>query len=150
MPFYETVFIARQDVSTTQVEGMTQSLTELLTSHDAKVVKTESWGLRSLTYKIKKNRKGHYVMFNIDGSHKAVAELERSLRYNEDILRYMTVRIEELSDEPSPMMAPRGGARGERGERGDRNERFGGGNDRFASDRGGRFRDRDAGDGDEE
>lgn len=135
MPFYETVFIARQDVSTSQVEGITQSLTELLTSHGAKIAKTESWGLRNLAYKINKNRKGHYVMLNIDGPHKAVAELERSLRYNEDILRYMTIRLEELSEEPSAMMAPRAG-RGERGERGERNERF-------ASDRGGRYRDRD-------
>jgi len=144
MPFYETVFIARQDVSTSQVEGITQSLTELLSSHGAKVAKTENWGLRNLTYKIKKNRKGHYVMFNIDGPHKAVAELERSLRYNEDVLRYMTVRLEEISDEPSPMMAPRSG-RGERGDRPERGER----SERFASDRGSRYRD-NAVEGDDE
>lgn len=139
MAFYENVFIARQDISASQVDGLVQSFTEIVTNGGGKVVNHEYWGLRSLTYRIKKNRKGHYVMLNLDAPSEALAELERLQRLNEDVIRYMSVRIEEISSEPSAMMQNkdrrdekprRGGDRGERGDRGDR-----GGRGHFDSDR---------------
>ncbi|MGO1117123.1 30S ribosomal protein S6 [Rhodovibrionaceae bacterium A322] len=121
MAFYESVFIARQDISTTQVEQLADELTEVLKTGGAEVAKREMWGLKSLTYRIKKNRKGHYVLFNIDGSSEAVAEYERIMRFNEDVIRYMTVRVNELDSEPSAMMQSKQ-ERGGRGGRGPRND----------------------------
>ncbi len=121
MPLYENVFIARQDVSSQQVETMTEGFTKLVTDNGGSVAKTEYWGVRGLTYRIKKNRKGHYVLMNLDAPSDAVRELERNLLLHEDIIRYMTVRVEELEEGPSAMMQSRGG----RGGRGCRDGRDG-------------------------
>lgn len=134
MALYETVFIARQDVSAAQVDAITESLTSILTENNGKVVKTENWGLRALSYRIQKNRKGHYVMLGIDAPPAALAEMERSLRFNEDVIRYMSIRVEELDSEPSAVLQQRD--RGDRNDRGDRGERSGGRGDR--NDRGDR------------
>src|SRR5690242_21088332 len=118
MPFYENVFIARQDVSSAQVETLTDTLANLVTEHGGKVTKREYWGLRNLSYRIKKNRKGHYVLLNLDAPPAAVNELERNMRINEDVLRYLTVRVEALEEGPSVVMQSRN--RGEERERGRR------------------------------
>ena len=104
MPFYENIFIARQDISTAQVEALTETFATLVAENGGKVEKREYWGLRNLSYRMKKNRKGHYVLFNLDAPSAAVIELERNMRINEDILRYMTVRVEELETGPSAML----------------------------------------------
>ena len=104
MSFYEHVIIARPDVSAQQVETLTANFTKIVEGGGAKVTKSEYWGLRTLAYKIKKNRKAHYVFLNIDGPHPAVAEMERLERLDEDILRFMTIRVDELEEGPSIMM----------------------------------------------
>jgi len=116
MALYEHIYMARQDVSTGQVEELTKTLTEIITSNGGTIAKTEYWGLKSLTYRIRKNRKAHYTLFNIDAPAAAVAEMERQMRINEDILRFMTVRVEEHEEGPSAMMQKRD----DRGDRGDR------------------------------
>jgi small subunit ribosomal protein S6 len=140
MPYYEHVFLARQDLATAQVEAMTETFSKIVADGKGAVASSEYWGLRSLAYRIAKNRKAHYVMLNIDAPAPAVAELERQVALNEDIIRYMTVRIDALPTEPSAMMkrgererergdgAPRGdrpdrGDRGDRAPRGDRADR---------------------------
>ena len=100
MALYENVFIARQDVPTTQVEALTTQFSELVTGLGGTVSKKEYWGLRSLTYRIKKNRKGHYTLLNIDAPSAAVKELERTMSINEDIIRFLTVRVDELEEAP--------------------------------------------------
>ncbi len=104
MPYYENVFIARQDISATQVEGLVETFGKVITDNDGNVAKIESWGLRSLAYRIKKNRKGHYVMMNLDAPAPAVHEMERQMRLNEDVLRYLTIRVDELEEGPSVVM----------------------------------------------
>lgn len=137
MPLYESVFIARQDISNQQVEALTEQVAEIIKTNGGEVAKKEYWGLRNLSYRIKKNRKGHYVLINMDAPPAAVAEMERQMRINEDVLRYITVRVEALDPNPSAILVKRD--REERGERfGDRERRGGGG--------GGRFGDRDRGD----
>ena len=118
MPLYENVFIARQELSTAQVEALTESFATIVRDNGGNVAKTEYWGLRNLAYRIKKNRKGHYVLFNLDTPADAVKELERNMRINEDMLRYLTVRVDELEEGPSIQMQSRGGREG--GRRGDR------------------------------
>jgi small subunit ribosomal protein S6 len=108
MAFYENVFIVRQDVSNEQVEGLTTRFTEILESGGGKVEKTEFWGLRTMAYKIKKNRKGHYVMLNLDSPAPAVKEMERNMQLSEDVIRHMTLRVDELEEEPSAVMKFRG------------------------------------------
>tara|TARA_B100000029_G_scaffold516573_1_gene631330 strand:- start:6510 stop:6971 length:462 start_codon:yes stop_codon:yes gene_type:complete len=103
MPLYEHVFIARQDISSTQVEGLVSSFTELLEKDGGKIVNTEYWGLKNLAYRIKKNRKGHYVMLNIESPSSGIDELERTERINEDVLRYLTLRVEAHEEGPSIM-----------------------------------------------
>ena len=127
MALYENVFIARQDVPTTQVEALTKQFTELVVAQGGTVSKNEYWGLRSLTFRIKKNRKGHYTLLNIDAPSAAVKELERTMSINEDIIRYLTVRVDKLEEGPSAVMqrssekADRpGGDRGDRGGWSDR------------------------------
>jgi small subunit ribosomal protein S6 len=125
MALYEHIFLARQDVSPQQVEELTNAFTEVITQGGGKVSKNEYWGLKSLSYRIKKNRKAHYTLLNIDAPHTAVAEMERQQRLNEDILRFMTIRVDELEEGPSAMMQKRdrddergdrpGGPRGDRG-----------------------------------
>jgi len=118
MPKYETIFIVRQDSTAPQVEAMTEGFAKIIAEQGGKVAKTENWGLRTLAYRIKKNRKGHYVLFNIDAPAPAVAEMERNMRINEDLLRFMTIRVEEHEEGPSVMMRPRE----ERAEFGDKPE----------------------------
>jgi small subunit ribosomal protein S6 len=130
MPLYEHVFLARQDISAQQVEALLQSFRSLLEERGGQVGKTEYWGLKSLTYRIKKNRKAHYALMNIDAPHEAVAEMERQMRLSTDIIRFLTVKVDEHEAGPSPMM--RRADRDERDGRGDRGDR-----------RGGRYRDRD-------
>jgi small subunit ribosomal protein S6 len=115
MPFYENVFIARQDISAAQVEALADTFTGIVTAQGGQVTKREYWGLRNLAYRIKKNRKGHYILFNLDAPPPAVNELERNMRINEDVLRYITVRVEALEEGPSAVMQNRG--RGEERER---------------------------------
>jgi small subunit ribosomal protein S6 len=104
MALYEHVFLARQDLAQAQVDTMAQAATDIVTGRGGRVTKTETWGLRSLAYRIAKNRKAHYVMLEIDAPGDTVAELERQAAINEDIIRYMTVRIEEGEAGPSVMM----------------------------------------------
>jgi small subunit ribosomal protein S6 len=115
MPFYENIFIARQDISAAQVEALADTFTGIVTAQGGQVTKREYWGLRNLAYRIKKNRKGHYILFNLDAPPPAVNELERTMRINEDVLRYITVRVEALEEGPSAVMQNRG-----RGEERDR------------------------------
>ena len=115
MPLYEHVFIARQDVSGAQVDQMVEAFTGVVETGGGKVVGTESWGLRNLAYRIKKNRKGHYVMMNLDAPSDVVLELERQQRIHDDILRYLTLRVDEHEEGPSIMMQ----GRKERGSRRD-------------------------------
>ena len=116
MPFYEHVFIARQDISSQQVDELTASFARLIAENGGTLVKSEYWGLRNLAYRIRKNRKGHYVLFNIDAPWPAVAELERNEKLNEDIIRTMTIRLEAIEDGPSIMMQVKA-AREERARR---------------------------------
>jgi small subunit ribosomal protein S6 len=134
MPLYEHVFLARQDASAQQVEELTTQITGVIESLGGKVTKTENWGVRSLTYRMNKNRKAHFVLLNIDGPAAVVAEIERQERINEDVIRYLTVRVEELEEGPSAMMrkADRDRDRDDRGG-GFRGDREGGG---FRGDRG--------------
>lgn len=119
MPLYENVFIARQDISGAQVDALADQFTQLVADHGGEVKKRENWGLRNLAYRMNKNRKGHYVLFNIDAPAPAIAELERTMRINEDVLRYLTIRVDALEEGPSPVMLNRGG-REDRPRRGDR------------------------------
>ena len=104
MRLYESVIIARQDVSTAQVEAMTDEFTAIIEKTGGSILKKEYWGLRSLAYRIKKNRKGHYVMLNLETDSKTLDEYERIMSLNEDILRFMTISIDEVDAEPSVMM----------------------------------------------
>jgi len=119
MPFYENVFIARQDISAAQVEALADQFTQLVGEHGGQITKREYWGLRNLAYRIKKNRKGHYVMFNVEAPPTAVNELERNMRINEDVLRYLTVRVETLDPGPSAVMQSRGRSEERERRRGD-------------------------------
>lgn len=110
MPYYETVLIARQELSQGQVDDLTKDLSKIITDNGGKVTKTENWGLRTLAYRINKSRKGHYVLIETDTPATAIAEIERVMRLNEDVMRYMTIKLEELSKGPSVVM-DRGGDR---------------------------------------
>jgi small subunit ribosomal protein S6 len=128
MPLYENVFIARQDISGAQVDALADQFTQLLGEHGGEVKKRENWGLRNLAYRMNKNRKGHYVLFNIDAPAPAIAELERTMRINEDVLRYLTIRVDALEEAPSPIMLNRGSRedrprRDRYDDRGDRDRR---------------------------
>ena len=104
MPLYEHVFLARQDLAQAQVDALTEEAGKIIAAGGGKVVETESWGLKSLAYKIQKNRKAHYVMLRLDTPADAVAELERQTRINEDIVRYMTIKVDAHEEGPSAMM----------------------------------------------
>jgi small subunit ribosomal protein S6 len=119
MPLYENVFIARQDISGAQADTLADTFTQLITEQGGEVKKRENWGLRNLAYRMSKNRKGHYVLLNIDAPAPAIAELERTMRINEDVLRYLTIRVDELEEGPSPVMLNRG-SRDDRPRRSDR------------------------------
>lgn len=109
MAYYESVFLARQDVSGAVVDNLTDQFSKIIEDNGGRVTKKESWGLRTLAYRIKKNRKGHYVLLNIDAPPAAVAELERSMGLHEDVIRFLTTRVEALEDGPSAMVQSRGG-----------------------------------------
>ena len=139
MALYEHVFLARQDVSAQQVDALVEQYKGVIEAHGGKVGRIENWGLKSLTYRIKKNRKAHYVLMDIDAPAPAVHEVERQMRINEDILRYMTIAVEKHEEGPSAMMQKRDrddrprrdgdrpergfGDRGPRPDRGDREDR---------------------------
>lgn len=138
MPVYEHVFLARQDLAQAQVDALAENATKIIADNDGKVVKTETWGLRSLAYRIARNRKAHYVMLEVDAPPAAIAELERQTGINEDVIRFMTIRVDEHEAGPSAMMrrSERDRDRGPRGDRGDRPDRGDRGDHR--SDRGDR------------
>ncbi|CAN7465064.1 30S ribosomal protein S6 [Pararhizobium sp. LjRoot235] len=139
MALYEHVFLARQDISAQQVDALVEQYKGVLEANGGKVGRVENWGLKSLTYRINKNRKAHYVLMDIDAPAPAVHEVERQMRINEDILRYMTIAVEKHEDGPSAMMQKRDrddrprrdgdrpergfGDRGPRPDRGDREDR---------------------------
>lgn len=104
MAFYELVTIVRPDVPTNQVETVNQKITDLVTKHEGKVVKTETWGLRTLAYRINKHKKGYYTMLALDMPGAAVAPLEQQMKLNEDIIRFHTIKMDAISQEPSVMM----------------------------------------------
>lgn len=131
MPLYEHVFLARQDVSQQQVDALTTEYKQVITEGGGTIGRTEYWGLKSLAYKIKKNRKAHFTCINIDAPHAAVAEMERRMGLSTDVLRFMTIRVDALEEEPSIQM--------KKGN--DRDDRRGGGGFR-GGDRGGRGGDR--------
>jgi small subunit ribosomal protein S6 len=147
MAFYEHVVVTRPDISPQQVEALVEDITKIVAEKNGKVGKTEYWGLRNLAYPIRKSRKAHYSLVNIEGPGEVIHELERRLRINEDVLRFLTVRVETLSEEPSPVIARKdrddrskrrrdeegGGYGGDRPERSGRDDR---------GPRGGRDRDR--------
>jgi small subunit ribosomal protein S6 len=137
MSLYENVFIARQDISGAQVDALADAFTQLIADNGGEIKKREYWGLRNLTYRMRKNRKGHYVLFNVDAPPSAIAELERTMRINEDVIRYLTIRVDALDEGPSVIMQSRG-SRDERQRRGPgERERYGegreGGGERPAS-----------------
>ena len=133
MSLYEHVLIARQDLSNTQAEGLIEHFSTILADNGGKVVDHEYWGVRTLAYKINKNRKGHYAFLRTDAPSSAVLEMERLARLHDDVMRVMTIRVDEHQEGPSVQMQkreergdrPRGGDRdrGDRGDRGDRRER---------------------------
>ena len=140
MALYEHVFLARQDVTAQQVETLTEQLKGIITAGGGKIAKSEYWGIKSLAYRVKKNRRAHFTLLNIDAPAAAVAEMERQMRINEDVIRLLTVRVDEHEEGPSAMLRKR-----EDSDRDDRGERRGGGGGRFdrerggGGDRGGRF-----------
>lgn len=130
MALYEHVFLARQDVSQQQVDTLVEQYTGLISEMGGSVAKTEYWGMKSLAFRIKKNRKAHYTLMNIDAPSAALSEMERQMGLNEDVLRFMTIRLDEFEEGPSAMMrkSDRDDRRGGRGDRpgGDRGDRPGG------------------------
>ena len=139
MALYEHVFLARQDVSNAQVETLTKEFTDLIEQGGGKVTKSEYWGVKSLAYKIKKNRKAHFSLLNIDAPPAAVAEMERRMGLSTEVLRFLTVKVDAHETEPSVMMR-----KGDRDERGDRDRGgFGGRGGGFRGGGGGFRGDRD-------
>lgn len=131
MPLYECVILARQEVSAPQVETLIEEMSNVIAQGGGNVSKKEFWGLRNIAYRVKKNRKAHYVLLNVDSPVAAVKEMERQMSLNEDVLRFLTLRVEELEEGPSAMMQarnnrderPRREDRGPREDRGFRGER---------------------------
>ncbi|WP_310533783.1 30S ribosomal protein S6 [Novosphingobium sp.] len=117
MPLYEHVFLARQDLSQAQVDALAATATEIVEAGQGKVTKTETWGLKSLAYKIQRNRKAHFVMLNIEAPAGVVAELERQTAINEDVIRWLTVRVDEHEDGQSVQMRKNDRERAKRRER---------------------------------
>jgi len=104
MAYYETVMIARQDISASHVDKLVEEFAKIITDHKGKLVSKEYWGLKNLAYKIQKNKKGHYVLMNLDATPEGLAEMERKMSLNEDVLRFLTIKVDEISKEPSIMM----------------------------------------------
>jgi small subunit ribosomal protein S6 len=145
MPLYEHVYLARQDASTQQVEELTAQLKGVIEGLGGTISKNEYWGVKSLSYRLRKNRKAHFTLFNVNAPPAAINEIERLERLNEDVLRYLTIRVEEHEEGPSAMMRRAERDRDRDDRRGDRGDRFGDRGDRFGDrgDRGDRPRDRD-------
>ena len=118
MALYEHVYLARQDVTAQQVETLTEQMKSVIEAGGGTVAKVEYWGVKSLAYRIKKNRKAHFTLLNIDAPSAAIKEMERQMGLNEDILRFITIRMEEHEEGPSAMMRKRDDD--DRGDRGDR------------------------------
>jgi small subunit ribosomal protein S6 len=142
MPLYEHVYLARQDASTQQVEELTAQLKGVIEGLGGSIAKAEYWGVKSLSYRLRKNRKAHFTLMNVNAPPAAINEIERLERLNEDVLRYLTIRVEEHEEGPSAMMRRAERDRDRDDRRGDRGDRFGDRGDRFG-DRGDRPRDRD-------
>ena len=125
MALYEHVFLARQDISNQQVDQLVENLRGILEAGGGKVAKVENWGLKSLAYRIDKNRKAYYTLMNIDAPASAVQEMERQMRFNEDVIRFMTIRVDAHEEGASAMMQKRDdrGPRGDREDRGPRGDR---------------------------
>ena len=131
MPLYEHVLIARQDLSNAQAEGLIEHFSTVVTDNGGKVVGTEYWGVKTMAYKINKNRKGHYAYLRTDAPAAAVQEMERLARLHDDVMRVLTIRVEKHEDGPSVQMQKRDEReRGDRGDRPERGERFDRGGDR--------------------
>jgi small subunit ribosomal protein S6 len=145
MPLYEHVYLARQDASTQQVEELTAQLKGVIEGLGGSITKNEYWGVKSLSYRLRKNRKAHFTLMNVNAPPAAINEIERLERLNEDVLRYLTIRVEEHEEGPSAMMRRAERDRDRDDRRGDRGDRFGDRGDRFGDrgDRGDRPRDRD-------
>jgi small subunit ribosomal protein S6 len=146
MPLYEHVFLSRQDVSAQQVEELAAQFKGIIEQMGGKITKTEQWGVKSLSYRLRKNRKAHFTLLNLDAPSAALNEIERQERLSEDVLRYLTVRVGEHEEGPSAMMRKSDRDRDDRGGGGFRDRDRGG----FRGDRdrgggGGGFRDRDRG-----
>jgi len=131
MSLYECVIIARQDIATTQVETLVEEFAGVIAANGGQVSKKEFWGLRNIAYRMKKNRKGHYVLLNVDAPAAAVKEFERQMSINEDILRYLTVRVDELEEGPSAVLQNKN----QREDRPRREGGFGGGREGFGGPR---------------
>ena len=129
MPLYEHVFIARHDISAQQMEALTEKFSGILKENGGKVHNSEYWGLKNLSYRIKKNRKAHYGYFQLDTPHAGLAEMERQMTLTNDVLRFMTIRVDEHESGPSAMMR--------KSDRDDRKPRHGGGGGRFGGGGGG-------------
>ena len=144
MPLYEHVYLARQDASTQQVEELTAQLKGVIEGLGGSIAKNEYWGVKSLSYRLRKNRKAHFTLMNVNAPPAAINEIERLERLNEDVLRYLTIRVEEHEEGPSAMMRRAERDRDRDDRRGDRGDRFGDRGDRFGDrgDRGDRPRDR--------
>jgi len=138
MALYEHVYLARQDISAQQVEALSEQFKTIIQSLGGKIEKTEYWGVKSVAYRIKKNRKAHFTLLNIDAPAAAITEMERQMGINEDVIRFLTVRVEELEQGPSAMMRKRDDDDRERGDRGDRGDRERGDRGRGRFDRGDR------------
>ena len=148
MPLYEHVFLARQDITAQQANALQKQFQTVIEENGGQIGRIEYWGLKSLSYKIKKNRKAHYTLVNINAPHGAVAEMERQMSLSPDILRFMTLRVKELDEKPSAQMRRSDDRDRERGDRGDRDRGDRGGYRGDRGDRGGgggfrRDRDRD-------
>lgn len=115
MALYELVFIVRPDVAASQVETLAKKYAEVITGKGGKIIKTENWGLKSLAYRVKKHRKGYYTMLGFEGNGEMIKEVERQMRISDDVIRFLTINVEDLTEEPSVQMAS-----SRRGERGDR------------------------------
>ncbi len=129
MPLYEHILLGRQDISAQQFEGLVETYQAIIKDNGGSIEKTENWGIKNLAYKIKKNRKAHFALMNIDAPHEAVAEMERQMGISTDVIRFLTLRMDELDAGPSAMM-----------KRGDRDDRRGGRGDRDRGPRGDRDR----------
>jgi len=126
MPYYECVFVARQDLLQSQAEALAETYEKVLTENAGKVISKEYWGLKNLAYPIKKNKRGHYTLLNVEGPAAAIQEMERQMRFNEDVIRYLSIKVDELETLPTIMLRQqdREGTGRERFQGKDRRDRY--------------------------